>query len=73
MLAARGPLLSRAITQFARNGKLLGMAKNSKQLQLMPIRNSGHWTYRTGITSNPFYKRAIVQAAGGCKCNMLQR
>ncbi|XP_055319866.1 NADH dehydrogenase [ubiquinone] 1 beta subcomplex subunit 2, mitochondrial-like [Sitodiplosis mosellana] len=65
MFAARGPLFSRAMAQFARNGKLLGVARNTKQLQSMPVRYSGHWTYRTGITSNPLYKRAVVQMAGG--------
>lgn len=71
MLAARGPLLSRAIAQIARNnGKLLGVAKNTMQLQLtIPVRHSGHWTYRTGITSNPLGKRIVVQLAGGCKSN----
>lgn len=68
MLTTRASLLSRAITQFARNGKLLGVAaKNTKQLQLQSIRNSGDWTYRTGITSNPLSKRIAVQAATGCK------
>lgn len=70
MLATRAPLLSRAIAQFARNGKSLGVvaAKNSKQLQLQPVRFSGHWTYRTGQESNPLYKRVIVQCCTGCKC-----
>lgn len=67
MLTARGALLSRVMAQFARNGKLLGVARNTKQLQSMAVRHSGHWTYRTGTTSNPLYKRAIVQIAGGSK------
>lgn len=68
MLTTRAPLLARAITQFARNGKLLGVAaKNSNQLQLQSIRFSGDWTYRTGQISHPLWKRATAQFFGGCK------
>lgn len=70
MLATRAPLLSRAIAQMARNGKLLTVAtvKNqSKQLQLQPVRFSGHWTYRTGSTTVPMYKRVWGQTMCACK------
>lgn len=68
MLATRAPLLSRALAQFARNGKLLGVAaKNSKQSQLQAVRFSGDWTYRTARESNPLSKRIWAQACGGCK------
>lgn len=68
MLATRAPLLSRAITQFARNGKLLGAAtKNTKQLQMQAIRYSGAWTYRTASTSVSLGKRIVAQCYGGCK------
>lgn len=68
MLATRAPLLSRALAQFARNGKLLGVAaKNSKQSQLQAVRFSGDWTYRTARESNPLSKRVWAQACGGCK------
>lgn len=68
MLGTRASVLTRAITQFARNGKLLGVAaKNSNQLQLQSIRFSGDWTYRTGHISHPLWKRATAQFFGGCK------
>lgn len=71
MLATRVPLLSRAIVQFARNGKSLGvLAKNNKQLQLQSVRFSGDWTYRTGRETNPLSKRIIAQVLGGCKLNI---
>lgn len=65
MLAAR--LLSRAVAQAATNGKFLGAAKNVKQVQLMPVRHSGDWTYRTAATQSPLWKRVCVQIGGGCK------
>lgn len=69
MFATRAPLLSRALVQFARNGKYLGVAasRNTKQLQLQQKRFGHDWTYRTGIESNPLYKRVWAQACGGCK------
>lgn len=69
MLATRAPLLSRAIAQMARNGNRLTVAtvKNSKQLQLQPVRFSGHWTYRTGTTTIPLYKRVWGQTMCACK------
>lgn len=68
MIIARAPLLSRAITQIARNGKSLQVAaKNSKQLQLQPIRFSGDWTYRSMDTYVPLWKRAAGQVITGCK------
>lgn len=69
MLATRAPLLSRAIAHMARNGKLLTVAtvKNTKQLQLQPVRFSGHWTYRTGQTTVPMYKRVWGQTMCACK------
>lgn len=69
MSTARIPLLSRTMAQFACNGKLLSVARNTNQIRNTPVRYSGHWTYRTGNTwkSHSLPKRAMVQVAGGCK------
>lgn len=66
MIISRAPILTRTITHFTRNA-LQVAAKDSKKLQLQPIRFSGDWTYRSVDSHVPLWKRAAGQVIGGCK------
>lgn len=65
MLLSRGTVLMRALSKFGPKSTPINAIKQNSQMQL--VRYSGAWTYRTAAESQPLYKRAWVQACGGCK------